>query len=249
MFRIILILFLIIPALSFADDNPRGSDDKGGKLDDLENAKGGSDDSFLIYLLVDVIVRSPEILFGSSTTYSYSEFPYQNFTGIYEENNDKLWRFNADLAYLKESSSLNAVNLDASLSPSRYWSVKGKYFRFTENVNFEKSNLDISQLFIQYHRVRRERFNLEWGLGYVAMTGKNYRSGAGLNVGAELFFFKPFSLESNYILAYIDNGIFDEFDAKFNFYHKRFNVFAGYKYISVANISLNNIMLGIGVNF
>ena len=138
MFRIILILFLIIPALSFADDNPRGSDDKGGKLDDLENAKGGSDDSFLIYLLVDVIVRSPEILFGSSTTYSYSEFPYQNFTGIYEENNDKLWRFNADLAYLKESSSLNAVNLDVSLSPSRYWSVKGKYFRFTENVNFEK---------------------------------------------------------------------------------------------------------------
>lgn len=249
MFRIILILLLIVPVLSYADDNPRGSDDKGGKLDGLENAKGGSDDDFLIYLLVDVIVRSPEILFGSSSSYSYSDYPYLNSAGIYEENNDKLWRFNGDIAYLKESSSLNAVNLEVNLSPSRYWSVKGKYFRFTENVNFEKSHLDISQLFIEYNRVRRERFNLEWGIGFVAMSGQSHRSGVGLNVGCELFLYKPFSLESNYILAYIDGGKFDEFDAKLNFYHKRFNLFAGYKYISVSNINLNNLMFGIGINF
>ena len=47
--KFLVVLFLIFPMYIFADDNPR-EDDEGGKLSDMENAEGNSD-NFLIYLL------------------------------------------------------------------------------------------------------------------------------------------------------------------------------------------------------
>jgi len=245
--KFLVVFILIFPMYIFADDNPR-EDDEGGKLSDMENAKGNSD-NFLIYLLIDIMINSPEVFFGSSTTYSYSDYPYKNNAGLFEENNTKTWHLDADFAYLKESASLNAINFDVNINPSRYWSMKVKYFRFTERFNFEESQLDLSEFFIQYNRVRRERFNLQWGIGLINMVGEKDRSGLALDLGCELFIYNPISIESNYVFGYLEDAMFSEFDAKINLYRKRFNLFAGYKYISVANVSLNNLMLGIGVNF
>ena len=253
MLKFLLCLFIAIPLYTYADEIPagRGDNDKGqsgGKLDDLEKASDNGD-SFMLYLIADMIIHSPEIFFGSSTTYSYSDYPYKNNAGIYEENNNKLWHFDADFSYLRESSSLNGVNLDLNFNPSRYWSIKGKYANFSENFNFQENNLSISQVFVQYNRVRRERFNLQWGVGYINMQGRESKGGFGLNSGFELFFYNPLSLDLNYTLAYVGDASYGEFESKLNLYKNRFNIFLGYKHISVANVSLNNFMLGIGVNY
>lgn len=247
MYKVIAILIILLPMYTLADDNPRDGDD-GGKLSDLENAEGGSD-NFLVYLMIDIIINSPEVFFGNSTTYSYAEYPYKNNAGLFEEASNKKWHIDGDFSFLKESSSLNALNFDINVHPSRYWSIKGKFARFTERYNFQESELDFTQLFVQYNRIRRERFNLQWGLGFINMSGQNDRSGVGFDLGCELFFYKPLSLDANYVIGFIDDAMFSEFDTKLNLYQDRFNVFVGYKYISVADASLNNLMLGIGLNF
>ena len=78
-----LILFLLFQLNLLADDSPNR--DGGGKLDDMEKSDGYSgDNAFMVELLVNMIVYFPEIFIGSSNTYFFTEYPYQNDKGVTE---------------------------------------------------------------------------------------------------------------------------------------------------------------------
>lgn len=246
--KFIIILIFLFPIVTLSDDSPdRGSDD-GGKLSDMEDASGNSD-NFFVYLLIDMIIYSPEILFGSSSTFSYSDYPYENNSGLFEKGNDKLWHIDFSLYYSQADVNLKGLNIDANIHPSRYWSVRAKHNRFSELINFNEDNLNFSQIYIQYNRVRLEKFNLQWGLGLVSMQGESYEQGLGFNIGMDLYFYKPLSLDFEYSIAYLNDAMFTDVTTRLNLYSDRFKVYLGYKYMSLGRVDLNNFLIGIGSSF
>ncbi len=58
----------------------------------------------------------------------------------------------------------------------------------------------------KYNRVRTERFNAWWGLGTAYVDGDVNELGFTYGLGAELFFIKPLSVESNFNQTLINNN-------------------------------------------
>lgn len=241
------IIFFLFQLNLFADDSP--DRDGGGKLDDMEKSDGYSgDNAFMVELLVNMIVYFPEIFIGSSNTYSFSEYPYQNDKGLFDENGTKKWHIDASAYFTQEANFVKGLNFDANLYPSKYVSFNIKHNRFSEQYNFHKNELNFTQTYIQYNRFRYERFNFQWGLGVINMKGKESHYSVAFNTGFTLYIHKPVSLDMDYSFGYLNDSFFTDFNTKFNIHSKRFKIFLGYKYLKAGNTPLNNIMIGMGYN-
>lgn len=244
--KIIFIIFFIFHLSLVSLDNPRGRD-SGGKLKDLENADGDSDD-FWIFLLVELMLSAPEIFFGSSSYYYYSDFPYKYDKGLFDENGSKKWHIGSNVYVSQDLTAVSGLNLDLDIFPSRFWSIKLKHNRFSERFRFEENLLNFTQVFLRYNRVRLEKVNMQWGVGLLNMAGEESSNGFGIDCGIEWFFYKPVSLEVDYSFGSLREILFHDFDVKFNLYRERYNGFAGYKYIELGNTNINNIFIGFGFN-
>lgn len=243
------ILFLLFQINLFADDSPDG-DDGGGILNDMEKSNGNSsDNAFMAELILNLIVYFPEVFIGSSNTYSFTEYPYQNDKGMYDEFGNKEWHLDASVYYTQEIDFVKGINFDANFYPSKYVSINVKHNRFSEQYDFKKNELNFTQAYLQYIRFRYERFNFQWGLGLINMNGEKSHYGLGFTSGLNAYIHKPISIDIDYNFGILNDSYFNEFNTRLNLHSKRIKVFLGYKYISINESSLNNIMIGMGYNF
>ena len=77
------------------------------------------------------------------------------------------------------------------------------------------------------------------------MTGENSKYGIGFNLGFEWFIHKPIGIELDYGFGFVNDAMFNDFNTKLNLYRGRIKGFLGYKYLSMGNVPMNNIIIGI----
>ncbi len=245
--KIFFIIFLIFTMSLSSMDNPRGRD-LGGKLKDMEKNSGGSD-NFWVFMLIEIMLSAPEVFFGKSSNFYYTEFPYQNHEGLYSKKGKKSWHLNSNIFMSQDYSNVNAINFEIDYFVSRLWSFKVKHNRYSESFRFEENILNFTQIYARYNRVRLEKVNFEWGMGLLNMSGEETNYGLGFDFGLEWFVFKPVSFEIDYSIGNIDDRLFHDVDLRLNLYRDRIKGFLGYKYLELGNTNLNNLLIGIGYNF
>lgn len=245
------------------------SDDDGGKLDDLEkpekkdspatDAPDSDDDDFfgdefgeqvLMQIAFELIAYSPQLLFGSSTTFNYSLYPYQGFSdGIYEEFSRKKFAGNIELNYGLESPGLQSINLESSFYLGKYVSVDASIFNYLENVNGKISGLTVSDAFLNFNRIRRQTFVLRWGLGIKTLWGDLVNSGFAYQIGFLAYPGDPISFSINYDGSIIGDTYYNGFETQINYHLDRYNFFIGYDHFGNYITSINQLKLGTGFSF
>ncbi len=118
-----------------------------------------------------------------------------------------------------------------------------------ENTNFGNSSLAIFTAMAKYHRVRTQRFNAWWGLGATYVGGEVEELGFAYGLGAELFFAKPFSLETNFYGAFINQRSVNKFTALLNYHYDRFKFSGGYEHLKIGSPDFSTFSVGVGVSF
>jgi len=198
--------------------------------------------------IADVLFTSEAEIQLGHTKVGYSDFPYcSNSDGIYDKHSKKKYSVYSNLSYFYESSTLDAFNFNARLSPHPAISVELNYSDFTEKLKTRYDHLRMYDFFINYNRLKFENIALWWGIGYKGFMGDRSHGGFAFNLGTNLFLPNtPVSLSINYNMASIESTGVSDFASKIKYHINRAEISLGYRLYKAGQVSINGLTLGIG---
>jgi hypothetical protein len=214
------------------------------------------------YLLLDVflyttyysLIESPlEYNTPSSnaylTRYPYFESKKGNYSYSWDKNTP-IARLNLSSRYVFESDRINGNHLNIDFRFSKRIGVEVNYLQLWENSNnFGYNSLAIYSALIKYHRVRTQQLDAWWGIGASYVDGEVDKLGFTYALGAELFFAKPLSLESNFNQTLVNNQTVNKFNALLNYHHRQYKFTGGYEHLKIGSQSFSLLTFGIGLFF
>ena len=181
----------------------------------------------------------------------YSDYPYADpREGLFSEAIGK--RFSIELAghYFYDESELTGIGFRGRLSPIPFISGEVHFTELREQLR--SGGEDMVQLysaFVNYNRLRLERWALWWGLGLTGIRGSIKHTGFAFNVGTEIFPAKPLSLHFSYNGGFLNGRYVPEFFGSLNVHIRRYAFFAGYQYWSAGAAVIDGILGGVKVYF
>lgn len=208
----------------------------------------------ILYTSYYTIIESPFELEHQSSNAVITKYPYLNSNkGSYSYNwgeDTDTFRTTISSRFLFETNRLYGNHLNVDIRLLKRFGIEVDYLQlWEENVNFENNSMAIYTTLAKYHRVRTERFDGWWGLGAAYVDGDVNQFGFTYGLGAELFFTKPFSLESNFNQTLINNKTVNKFNALFNFYKNHYKFTGGYEHLKIGDIGFSTFNIGVGISF
>ena len=205
------------------------------------------------YTAYGLAIESPfETTHKGSNAY-LTKHPYKNSdTGnySYDWNTDtEIFTTSITNRFIFETNRLYGNHLNADMRFLKRWGLEVDYLQlWEENANFGDNSLAIYTALAKYNRVRTERFNAWWGLGAAYVDGEVNELGFTYGLGAEYFFVKPFSLESNFNQTLINDNTVNKFNDLLNFHKNQYKFTGGYEHLKIGSVGFSNVSLGIGVS-
>ncbi len=244
------------------DRRARGSNRSRSSYSDYSD----SGDNFLVaelgYLFAELclyttyytIIETPIEREYRGSRASITKYPYFNAhkgNYSYEWGDDtEVFRTTISNRFIAENSQLygNHFNIDTKFL--NRIGLEVDYLQlWEENTNFGNNALAIFTAMAKYHRIRTERFNAWWGLGTVYVAGEVEEFGFAYGLGAELFFTKPFSIETNFYGSFINQRSVNKFTALLNYHYQRYKFSGGYEHLKIGSADFSTFSVGIGVSF
>jgi len=183
------------------------------------------------------------------TNYPYNYSNKGNYTYNIEEDNSR-FRTEIKSRYLFGNRSLKGVHLTSSMRFLKRLELEMDYNQLWENsVNFGQDELAIYNMLLKYHRIRFEKIDFWWGVGVSHIAGDVNRYGFTYNLGSELFFVKPLSLEVSFNQTFVNTETVNKFNALLNCHIKRFKVIGGYEHLKIGTENFRMMTFGAGVFF
>lgn len=271
-----IILFILATLLSLTVSFGQGKLKKAEEsLNDKERTRsnhrnsgtrGSSDGNFFAdtfgYVIVEAflyasyysLVESPYEYNSNSHYASITKYPYfnsnkGNYNFDWDETTTKS-RLTLSNRYVFEGNRINGNHLNLDIRFLKRIAIEVDYLQLWEqNKNFGDNNLAIYTALAKYHRVRTEKFDAWWGLGGAYIDGEVNEFGFTYSLGAELFFAKPMSLESNFNQTLINQETVNKFNALLNYHKKQYKFTGGYEHLKIGSQDFSTIALGVGLSF
>lgn len=181
-----------------------------------------------------------------------SKYPYyeQKKGGFnYDENeNYKLSRFLISNAYIKTNERIQGNYFKTEFQFARRFSLEGDFLYLSEN-NFvdSKTNYLHYTLLANYYRIKSEKFSLWYGLG-VRYTGSGiHKTGVAYAIGFRSYITKPFSIETSFKGARINNTNINHFNSQLNYHYLNKNFSLGYTNFKIGSEDFGGLSVGIGI--
>ncbi|MEP1490536.1 MAG: hypothetical protein ABJK28_19105 [Algibacter sp.] len=183
-----------------------------------------------------------------------TKHPYKNTTTgnySYDWNEDtEIFTTTITNQFIFETNKIYGNHLNVDMKFLKRLGVELDYLQlWEENTNFGNDALAIYTVLAKYNRVRTERFNAWWGLGAAYVDGGVNELGFTYGLGAELFFIKPFSMESNFNQTLINDNSINTFNALLNYHRKQYKFTLGYEHLKIGGVGFSTFTTGVGVSF
>ncbi|MDN3664633.1 hypothetical protein ACFFU1_00220 [Algibacter miyuki] len=220
----------------------------------LTEIVGGLFIQLFAYTAYGLAIESPFEMDHKASNAFLTKHPYNNSsTGHYSydwQEDSEIFTTSIATRFIFETNKINGNHLNVDMNFFQRFGLELDYLQLWEkNTNFGNDNLAIYTALAKYNRVRTERFNAYWGLGAAYVDGAVNKFGFTYGLGAELFFMKPFSLESNFNQVLVNNHTVNKFNALLNYYKKQYKFSLGYEYLKLGDVEFSTISAGIGVAF
>ena len=89
----------------------------------------------------------------------------------------------------------------------------------------------------------------KFSLGAAYINGDVNKLGFTYGLGAELFFIKPFSIESNFNQTLINNNSVNMFNTLLNYHKKEYKFTLGYEHLKIGSVEFSTFTTGVGISF
>ncbi len=208
----------------------------------------------ILYITYYTIVETPIEEEYKASTAVITKHPYlDSLKGNYAYDwgeNTTVFKTTFSNRFIAENNKRFGNHLNSDMRFFGRFGLEVNYLQlWEENTNFGNNSLAIFTTMAKYHRVRTERFNAWWGLGTTYVGGEVDEFGFAYGFGAEFFFVKPFSLESNFNGSFINQGSVNKFNALLNYHSNRYKFSGGYEHLKIGSVDLSTFSAGIGVSF
>lgn len=206
------------------------------------------------YTAYGIVIESPFEMDNKSNSAVLTPYPYKNSnTGNYSYKwNDDSEIFTTTISnqFVFENNKVYGNHLNVDMRFLKRIGLELDYLQlWEENTNFGNNALAIYTVLAKYNRIRTEKFNAWWGLGTAYVDGDVNELGFTYALGAELFFIKPFSIESSFNQTFINGNAINKFNALLNYHKKHYKFSIGYENLKLGDISFSNFATGFGVSF
>ncbi len=273
---ILLLLLLAISQLLFSQDKLKRSRDgiaagaKRGERQERRHSGGGSvhnlHEGSLEYMLFSGVARAfmfvtyqaaignyqaEDHLHRNLTSYPYYE---EGQAGNYEgpgATSEVVKKFRIDLSdqYLYGNENTYGNHFKLKLRPFQYFYFQTDYFLLKEKglPVATYSDLSLFNFNLCYDRIRLERFNLGWTLGFTYIGGDVKESGVSYGFNAELFVAKNFSLNGAAKWSLVNNAPVDQFEMQAKYHLQRCFFSVGYEHLKIATPTYDFVSVGGGI--
>ncbi|GAA4275407.1 hypothetical protein [Aquimarina mytili] len=223
-------------------------------------------DNFLVeelgFLLVEaclystyyIAIESPMEKEFRGSTAAITKYPYLNANKgnyAYERGEDTgLFRTSFSNRFIIENPKITGNHFNLDIRFLRRMGFEADYLQlWEENTNFGNNSLAIFTFMAKYHRIRTEKFNAWWGLGTTYIAREVEELGFAYGLGAEFFFTKPFSLETNFNQTFINKETVNKFNILLNYHVNRYKISGGYEHLKIGHPNFSTFSVGLGISF
>jgi hypothetical protein len=229
--------------------------------DKEDNSKNRSENSIVGAFLTEVFLSITYHAFIGDHEYEYhlqnylSRHPYFNdASGNYVdfhpgEKKEKKFRFDVENSVIINFNQTVGNHLNLKVRPFNKFYFQSEFIRLIEIPTPDNSvaQLSLYDLNFCYDRLRFEKFNLGWSVGFNYMGDEVNKFGFSFGFSAEYFFLQPLSVSSSYRFGGINGVPVDQFDFKLKYHNSRFFYLLGYEYYKLATPRYSFIALGAGL--
>lgn len=261
--KLLLILFLI-PAITFGQSKLKSaksnlsSRSNTSSSSSSSTARSSSGGTYGAGLLGDLVIElflfvGYKAAFGEFEYRHFTPYPYyySNVNGEYDygvEDTDKTSQFALGTNYLV-GNIVNSIEVNARYRFDPMFGVELHHQSFFEDVRDGTEYLDVTSLGVNYYRLRERWITGWWGAGVTYVGNDVNTFGLMLNIGAEVYPFKPISLHASYQQSYINQSDIGTFRTKVKYHQKKWAYYLGYNDISLAGVKASGLVLGLEFRF
>lgn len=259
----ILFLLLLIPALTFgqsklknAKSNLSSSSRTSSSSSSSSRTSGGGGygagvvgDLFIeLFLFIGY-----EAAFGDFEYRHFTPHPYyySNVNGEYDfglEDEDKRSQFRVGTNYLV-GNIINSFEVNARYRFDPMVGIELFHQSFFEDVRDGTEYLDVTSLVVNYYRIRERFITAWWGAGVTYVGNDVNTAGLLLNVGTEIYPFKPMSLHVSFQQSLINDSNIGTLRTQLKYHRKKKAFYVGYHDISLGNVKASGMVLGFEYQF
>lgn len=218
------------------------------------NSNDETSSSLFAELLTEAaLLVSYKILLGEFESRHFSTYPYyfSNVNGNYDygyQKGDKRQLLQLSSYYLMDER-IQSIETNASYRFIPILGVELSNTMFFENYFNSVEQLNYSSLILNYYRVRERFLNLWWGIGVTYVGNEIKTSGFSYQLGTEIFFLNPISIDGLLKQSFINQNEINEYKVRMNYHHKKITFQMGYNYYAIGEIEVSGISLGATYSF
>lgn len=257
------ILLFLIPAIAFSQgkldkaknnlssrsntSSSSSSSSSGG------NSGGGAGAGFFGEIFIELIAFiGYKAAFGEFQYRHFTPYPYyfDNVNGEYDfglQSGDKTSQFRAGTNYLV-GNNINSIELNARYRFDPLFGIEMNHQSFFEDTRNGTDYLDVTSLGVNYYRIRERSITAWWGAGVTYVGNDVNTFGVMLNVGTEIYPFRPISLHVSFQQSMINNSNIGTLRSQLKYHRKKTAYYLGYHDISIAGVKASGAVLGVEFN-
>ncbi len=257
------ILFTLILTTFFTISNTQAQliESMEGALSGANEFSGGGGDVDDWFALAEFLwYPTYGLFFGfEGETYpneiEFSRYPYeQDNEGIYRniDNTGYLARGEFNLHFQSNEDNLYGGYGQIKWSPWRFLNFEANHLRLIEvldNQGDKSDHLSITNVSVQFNRIRHHRIQGWWGVGAMVINGEQEYASPSFVAGTTIYFLKPLSLYLDTQVGYPNQTIATQTQARLQVHLDRFKIYGGYQGTRIGEIFEPNWTLGAGVHF
>lgn len=205
------------------------------------------------YTAYGIVFESPWEQNGRMHDAEISMFPYQKSTFgnfIYTDSiNYKLTRFDIYNHFFIENSNLYGNDFGVDFRFLKRFSLDVNYTTFSEKVDGQKDSFDMLSAMLKYYRIRTQRFDAWFGLGFRSVFNDVHKTRFLVGFGGEIFIAKPISLSASHKWATFNNQSVNNTNLHLKYYHKNYRIISGFEQYKLGVSKINAFSLGVEASF
>lgn len=257
------ILFTLLLATSFTINTAQAQliESMEGALSGSNDFSGGGNDVDDWFALVEILwYPTYGLMFGFENErrpyeIDFAKYPYEfENEGIYRDFDYTGYRARGEFNFHFQSNEDNLYGGYGQLkfSPWRFLNVEVNHLQLVETLDNQQDKTDqlsMTNVNVQFNRIRHHRIQGWWGLGAMFINGEQNYGSPSFVAGTTIYFMKPLSLYLDTQIGYPGQAIATQTQARLQVHLDRFKIYGGYQGTRIGEVYEPSWSLGGGVYF
>ncbi|WP_299054419.1 hypothetical protein [uncultured Polaribacter sp.] len=205
------------------------------------------------YTAYGLVVESPFEKESKMHDAELSNYPYkQAYFGNYiytDSINYNITRLDVYTSYVKENNNLSGVNLGVDFRFLKRLSLGVHFTELKEKTITGKESFSSFSSLLKYHRIRTQKIDAWFGLGFLHVGNNVNNSGFAFGLGADWFVTKPVSIRVSHKWANINKREVNNLKLLLKYHINRYHIASGYEHFKIGPSKINTFSVGIGASF